>query len=234
MLQNGRIHYTQAQAGYRTGLEPVLLAAAIPARPGERVVEAGCGAGAGLLCLVARVTGLQALGLEIDPPTAALARANLAANAHTNATVLVQDVTCWQPDMPYDHAFANPPWHRPDGTPSPNPDRKRAKQAAPGLLRAWATALGAGLRRRGTLSFILPAASLTEGMTALTAARCPEIALFPFWPRDREPARLIILQGTRDGAGVSRVHPGLILHTETGSFTEKADSLLRYGAALGT
>lgn len=234
MLQDGRIAYQQAAGGYRTGIEPVLLAASIPARPGERVVEAGCGAGAGLLCLLARVPGLSATGVEIDPATAALATANLAANGHATARVVTEDVTTWVADLTFDHAFANPPWHRPDGTPSPNPDRQRAKHAGAGLLAAWALALSRGLRRRGTLSLVLPASSLAEGIAALCAAECREVALIPLWPREDRPARMIILRGTRDGAGPSAVLPGLILHTEAGGFTEKAEQVLRHGAALIT
>ncbi len=79
-LLGGRLIYRQTQAGYRTGIEPVLLAASIPVRPGERVAEGGTGAGAGLLCLAARVPGLVGLGLEIDPGLVEAARGNITAN----------------------------------------------------------------------------------------------------------------------------------------------------------
>jgi tRNA1Val (adenine37-N6)-methyltransferase len=75
------VSYRQPIDGYRTGIEPVLLAASVPARSGQRVVEAGTGAGAGLLCLLARVAGLSAIGIERDADMAALARRNLADNA---------------------------------------------------------------------------------------------------------------------------------------------------------
>jgi tRNA1Val (adenine37-N6)-methyltransferase len=45
-LLGGRIRYRQPDTGFRSGLEPVLLAASVPARPGEHVLEAGTGAGA--------------------------------------------------------------------------------------------------------------------------------------------------------------------------------------------
>ena len=64
-LLGGRVRYAQPRVGYRTGIEPVLLAAAVAARAGERVLEAGCGAGAGLLCLAARVPGITGLGVEL-------------------------------------------------------------------------------------------------------------------------------------------------------------------------
>ena len=86
-LLGGRLRYAQPHAGFRTGIEPVLLAATVAARPGQRVLEAGTGAGAALLCLAARVPGIAATGIERDPALAEFARANFAANARAGCTV---------------------------------------------------------------------------------------------------------------------------------------------------
>ncbi|PCH69375.1 MAG: methyltransferase, partial [Rhodobacteraceae bacterium] len=50
----GRVQLLQPQSGYRAGVDPVLLAAAVPGRAGQSVLELGCGAGAASLCLAAR------------------------------------------------------------------------------------------------------------------------------------------------------------------------------------
>ncbi len=231
-LLGGRLIYRQTQAGYRTGIEPVLLAASIPVRPGERVAEGGTGAGAGLLCLAARVPGLVGLGLEIDPGLVEAARGNITANGFAGLDVHGADVCAWRADGPLDHAFANPPWHDPGGTPSPDRGRRLAKQAGAGLLARWAMALGTGLRRGGTLSLILPAASMNEGCAALAASGCGRTSLFPLWPREGQAAKLIILRGVRGVRGADTVMPGLILHAADGRYTEAAEQVLRHGAAL--
>ena len=66
--------------GSRAATDPVLLAAFVPARPGERVLDLGCGAGTAGLCLAARVPGLELHGLEVQPAYAELARRNAADN----------------------------------------------------------------------------------------------------------------------------------------------------------
>ncbi len=231
-LLSGRVVYRQFEAGYRTGIEPVLLAAAIPARPGERVVEGGTGAGAGLLCLAARVPGLAGVGLEIDPALVEVASGNIAANGYAGLSVRVADVEGWRANGQVDHAFANPPWHDPGGTPSPVAGRRMAKQASEGLLARWAASLGAGLRRGGTLSLILPASSLAEGCAALAVAGCPQVSLFPLWPRAGQVAKLMILRGIRGGRGVDRILPGLVLHGPDGRLTRQAEAVLRDGADL--
>ncbi len=45
-LLGGRLRLRQPKAGYRAGLDAALLAAAVEAAAGERLIEAGCGAGA--------------------------------------------------------------------------------------------------------------------------------------------------------------------------------------------
>jgi tRNA1(Val) A37 N6-methylase TrmN6 len=226
------VSYRQPIAGYRTGIEPVLLAASVPARSGQRVVEAGTGAGAGLLCLLARVAGLSAIGIERDADMAALARRNLADNAMGNACVETADITSWRADGPIDHAFANPPWHEAAGTPSPDRKREAAKRGQPGLLEDWAAALASSLRPRGTLSLILPARALAQGIAALDTARCPEITVLPLWPRQSEAAKLVILRGVRLGGGPCTMHPGLVLHGAGGAYTEAAQAILRHGKNL--
>ena len=42
-LLDGRVRYAQPAKGFRSGIEPVLLAASIPARAGQRVLEGGTG-----------------------------------------------------------------------------------------------------------------------------------------------------------------------------------------------
>ncbi len=231
-LLGGKICYRQKVDGYRTGIEPVLLAACVPARPGDRVVEAGTGAGAGLLALSARVGGLSGLGIERDPEMAAIATENLAANDCRGLHVLAQDVTSWHADCAYDHAFANPPWHADAGTQSPSQSRRAAKMAAPGLLSRWTVALSRALRPRGTLSLVLPSALLAEGIAALVDADCREVMLVPFWTRSGEAARLVVLSGVRQGGGGSRLLPGLVLHRADGGYTEEAEFILRSGGGL--
>ena len=45
----GRLEIAQPRAGYRAGIDPVLLAAAVPAKAGETVFDLGCGAGVAAL-----------------------------------------------------------------------------------------------------------------------------------------------------------------------------------------
>ncbi len=231
-LLGGRVVYDQMPAGYRTGIEPVLLAAAIPARAGQRVMEAGAGAGAGLLCLAARAPGILGIGVERDPALAALARANVAANGFDGIVIEPADLLTLDAGPLLDHAMANPPWHREDGTASADEGRDAAKRGRPGLIAAWAAALARRLAHHGTLTFIVPARSAAETLAAFTAAGCGSLALLPLWPGPGREARIVLVRGVRNGRADMRILPGLVLHDGPQTFSAGAAAILRDGAAL--
>lgn len=231
-LLGGRVRYAQPRRGFRSGIEPVLLAAAIPAEPGQRVLEGGCGAGAALLCLAARVSTVQGIGIEQDAALVALARRNAADNERSELTFIAGDVAAYGDAGRFDHAFANPPYHLASGTASPDPSRALAKRGDAALLASWAAALGRALVPRGTLTFILAGAALPAGMAAFAAAGCAASAMLPLWPKAGRAAKLVLLRGVKGGASPFRVLPGLVLHAPDGRFTPAAEAILRDGQAL--
>ena len=231
-LLDGRVRYAQPAEGFRSGIEPVVLAAAVPARPGERVLEGGAGAGAALLCLAARVSGLHGVGVEHDPALVAIAKRNAVSNSRPDIHFIVADLAAL-PDLGrFDHALANPPYHPSAGTASPHMAREAAKRGQPGLFTLWAAALAKHLRPRGTLTFILPAAAVPACLEAFTAAGCSPGTLLPLWPKAGRPAKLVLLQGVKGGKAPLRLLPGLILHDANGAYTPQAEAILRHGQGL--
>jgi len=244
-LLNGRLRYTQFRQGYRTGLEPVLMAAAIPARGGETILEAGCGAGAGLLCLAARVPGVSGIGLEADADTAELAAHNFLNNPFPDSRTRLSIVQAILPTIPsslrakaptangrFHHVMANPPWHSVHGTPSPDDRRRLALSAENNDPQAWIRALTRWVLPGGTLTFIISAAIADRGCQTLLENGCGSLQLYPFWPKSGREAKLVLIQAIHGGKGIFRLRPGLVLHEEDGRFTDAAERVLRLGEAL--
>ncbi|NHO31273.1 methyltransferase [Acetobacter sp. LMG 1636] len=229
------------------------MAALVPARRGERVIEAGCGAGAGLLCLTRRVSGLEGLGVELDGATVRLAEENFRDNHHDNLTLLNADITdpsfrhrvagaaaCYDcrhgplpADRRFDHAFANPPWHRVNTTPSPEMRRDKARRATrPDTILAWISALASLLRPKGSLTLALPADLTAPALAACEASDIGSAEIVPLWPEPGREARIILIRGRLHGRAGSRLLPGLVLHHSGGGFTREAEAVLRDGHAL--
>jgi tRNA1Val (adenine37-N6)-methyltransferase len=231
-LLAGRIRYRQPEAGYRSGIEPILLAAAVPARAGELVLEAGTGAGAASLCLAVRVPGVRITGVEIQPAMAELARTNACNNGCTDIEVLTDRIESVSRQAHYDHAMANPPYHVMAGSPSPDAGRETAKRGSVELVAVWIGRLSEALRRRGSLTLIVPASLVPSCLVAMAAARCPCTIIFPLWPKEHFPAKLVLLRGIKEARTPISIMPGLALHDADGSFTPTARAILNDAAAL--
>lgn len=234
----GRVRLWQPVAGYRAAMDPVLLAAAVPARPGEAVLDLGCGAGAAALCLGARVPGVVLAGLELQADYAALARANAARNG-TALEVTEGDVA----QMPavlrarvFDHVLTNPPYYGATGPAAADAGRDRAlREALP--LADW---IAAGLRRvrpGGRITVIQAADRLGEVLAALSPA-AGSVAVLPIAPREGRAARRVIVAARKGGRGALRLLPPFVLHAAPShagdgeDFTDAARAVLRDGAAL--
>ncbi len=230
-LLGGRVRYAQPATGFRNGIEPVLLAASVKARPGQRVLEAGTGAGAALLCLTARIGGLDCTGIERDAGLSSLARANVAENGAPIGIETGDVMANPAAASRYDHAIANPPWFPDDATASPNAMRDDAKRGRPGLVAAWALALASALRPGGTLTMILPAASIGQALAAFASCGCGGRTVAPLWPKQGRAAKIVLVHGVRGSRGPDRMMAGLVLHQASGAFTDATESILRDGAA---
>ncbi len=226
----GKVQVNQPLEGFRSGLDAVMLAASIPARPGQAALELGAGSGAASLCLASRVPHLTITGVEIDPSLAAVAARNAAVNgAAARVTFVAADIFSLPAALKreFDHVLANPPFHG-EGRASPDPARAMAL-ADSGKLANW---LKVGLQRTvsgGFFTTILRADRLDEAMAALPVGG---VSLFPLWPRAGDVAKRIIIQVRKGSGAPIRLLPGLILHAESGDYTPEADAVLRRGEAL--
>ncbi len=225
---DGRVTVAQPQAGFRSGLDAVMLAAAVPATSGQGALELGAGSGAASLCLWARVPGVSVTGVEREEGLAELARANAAANG-ADCAFIAADIFAMPPALKrgFDQVFANPPFHG-EGHVSPDAVRAAALMDA-GKLGDW---LSLGLQRTvsgGYFTVILRADRLNEALAAL-----PEKGLcaFPLWPRAGEAPKRVIVQARKGSGAPFALLAGLVLHCDDGAWTPEADAVLRRGTAL--
>ena len=87
------------------------------------------------------------------------------------------------------------------------------------------------LKQDGLLTLIHRSDRLGEVLAALLG-RAGDAVVFPLWPAAGQPAKRVLVQARKGARGPLRLAPGLILHDQSGSFSPKAEDVLRHGRAL--
>lgn len=205
---------TQYAKGYRAGLDAVLLAAALRLGEGDTALEAGCGAGAVLLCAGLRSPKSSFTGLERDPRMAKLARQNVMDNeANTRISVMQGDVSVRTEAMlnAYDHVFSNPPYFAPHAIQTVG-EGKEGAYLADTPLDVWLKFMLHAVRSKGRITLIHRAAALADILGFLNT-RFGEIEVLPVRAQAGAPAKRILVsarKGLRKGEVL--LHDGLTLY----------------------
>lgn len=233
---NGRVHAWQPRRGYRAATDPVLLAAATEAHPGQSVLELGCGAGVALLCLSARVPGLALTGVERQADYAELASRNLGGTARI-VTADLADLPVGLRHEAFDHVIANPPYYPAGGGTSAGDAGREAALRTETPLATWVDVAARRLRPKGWLTMIQLAERLPELMAAI-APRLGSVALRPLAAREGRPAGRVLIRARKGGRGPFTLLPPFVLHEgaehpgDGDHFTPLAQAVQREAAAL--
>jgi len=235
-LLGGRVVLRQPRQGYRAAIDPVFLAAAVPAQAGDSVLDVGCGVGAAMLCLARRVEECRVAGIDTQRELVRLAGDNVLLNGvGGRVTVMSGDLLRPPPRLEpgsFAHAMANPPYlEAPSGTPPPDGGKAVAHVEGEADLAAWVKFALTMVRAKGSVTFIHRADRL-DRLLAELCGRAGAIEFFPLWAGEGKPAKRVILRARKGVATPMRVLPGLVLHEADGRYTAAADAVLRDAAAL--
>lgn len=231
----GLLHLWQPRKGYRAGVDPVLLAATIPAVSGQRVLELGCGVGAAILCLGARVKGLTLTGVEREQVYAALAMRNGGDALNVvNADIAALPLTLRQ--RQFDHVLVNPPYWRRTASVAANDPVREAALGEQTPLALWVEVAAKRLAPKGLLHIIHRAERLPDLLTALPGDM-GSIEVLPIAARTGRAAERVIVRSKKSGRADFRLYPPLILHRgeehqDGDQYNPSVRDALRAGAAL--
>lgn len=228
-LLGGRVRFLQPAKGYRTALDPVLLAAFLPLKPGMHVCEFGTGSGAVMLCAAARVAGLVLTAIEPDDKLRAIAAKNFALNelvVALHAARVGDDALfdCVGPGQ-FDVVCFNPPFYDSTSfTPSPHATRNAAHELTVSLA-TWVAAAKRVLRGNGTLACIITPAQLPEVLGALGTG-FGGIVIHPVHSKAGQIASRVLVRATLQNRAGMVINPPLVVHEADGAYTTAAQAIL--------
>ncbi|MBO9475595.1 methyltransferase [Shimia sp. R10_1] len=236
---NGRVQLWQPTKGYRAGVDPVILAASVPAKTGDQVLELGCGVGAAFLCLHARVAGVCFDAVEIQADYAALARKNVTEN-EADARIWDADLTALPKALKqrqFDHVLANPPYFDRSASTRAEDIGRDVAMGEISPLAEWVAVAAKRLKPKGTATFIHRAEKLPELLEEMSGV-LGALQVLPLQARVGRDAGLVLVRAQKGARAAFRLHAPVVMHegavhTHDGeSYTQRMRDVLRNGAAL--
>lgn len=228
-FHRGRFVLVQPKgAGHRSGIDAMILAAAVPAGFAGRVADLGAGAGAAGLAVVARCEQATAVLVEQDPLMAAFARKTLEHESNhvlaPRLSLIESDVTLTgKPrsdagllDHSFDYAIMNPPFNSASDRQTPDAMKAGAHVMHDGLLDAWLRTASAILKPGGGVAVIARPQSIDDILEAMKR-RFGGVKIVPVHPRADEAAIRIVVTGIRGSRARLSLEPPLVLHGPAGN-----------------
>ena len=236
-LLDGQLRFFQPEKGYRVAVDPLFLAAAVPAASGDSVLDVGAGTGAALLCLAARLPECRLTGIELQRDLLRIATKNIEANGLSQrAEMIAGDLARLPPRLTaasFDHVMTNPPFLHTDSVSAP-PDLQRAGAHVEGNLdlEGWLRASVIMIKKGGSFTLIHRAERLGEILQTLEGL-LGNVVVYPLWPKaDGRPAKRILVQGWKGAKGPMKLAQGLVVHEADGRYSTLANGVLRAGKAM--
>ncbi|MEE9375531.1 MAG: methyltransferase [Rhizobiaceae bacterium] len=231
------------EGAHRSGLDALLLAAAIPEQATGRLADFGAGCGVAGMAVAQRCQAVSVDLIEIEPSLVELASQTLALpkNQHfaSRIKLLGADISLTGErrlasglgENQYDHMIANPPYNPGSHQQSPNKSRAQSHVMEEGLLLAWIKTAAVVAKPKATITLILRTESLSEILSTF-GNRFGSVRILPIHPTAKAPSNRIIVSAISTGKAALKILPQLNIHEVDGTFTKEAEAIFRGHAGL--
>ncbi|WP_367718836.1 methyltransferase [Nitratireductor sp. GISD-1A_MAKvit] len=229
--------------GHRSGVDAMLLAAALPHGITGSVADLGAGAGAAGFAVASRCPHANITLVENAPEMTDCARRSIALAEnrpfHDRVRLLEADVTLRGSEREaaglhrdsFSAAIMNPPFNSASDRATPDPLKRAAHVMAEDLFETWLRTAAAIVRPEGLLALIARPASLMSILSALEG-RFGGARIVPVHGRAERPAIRILLRAQKGNRAGLTLEPALVLRDRENRVTERAEALTNGRAAL--
>ncbi|WP_421792424.1 tRNA1(Val) (adenine(37)-N6)-methyltransferase [Hyphobacterium sp.] len=228
-LLDGRVIARQPEAGFRSGLDAVLLGASIDIKPEHVGMEFGCGTGAAMLVAAFHNTVSRFQGFDKEPLLVGMAAENIDANGWKDR------VTAFQADVGNPghlglahQVFFNPPYFD-DARKIISPKELKRSSYLSGEvpLENWIKLANQVLTPKGRMTLVHRADRLSD-ILGYAKKWFGDVVIKPVAPYADQPAKRILVSARKGTNGPMKILRPLVLHDGSDQkYTDEAEAILR-------
>ena len=234
-LLDKKVKIFQPVNGYRASTDAVFLSSILDennVKEGDKILDVGSGTGAISLCLASRLKDkkVEILGLDIQKELVELS--NFSAKENGFDTFLkYQNIDIREKGTikggNFDFVITNPPYSDHD-MPSPNQSKKLAHNHQDFDLTSWILFCLRMLKPKGSILLINRTEALDEILISLQN-KAGNIQIIPLYSKENQVAKRVVVVAQKTLRGITKILPPFYTHNEDGTYTTKAEQILRNG-----
>lgn len=227
---NGQLRIRQPQPGYRFSIDAVLLAYHARPHAGDRVLDLGTGCGIIPLIMAYRCPQISVYGIEVQKELSDLARFNVSDNHMQNQiTILCKNMKSLKTTMIsglVDLVVSNPPYRRANsGRLNPDHQRAVARHEIDITISDLIATARRMLRTAGRFVTIYSSERTAELLALMRSARIEPKIMRSIHSDRHSEAKLILVEGIKNGRVGIRIDSSLILYDEDGNYTAEVEKM---------
>ncbi len=219
---------------YKASSDAVWVASSVSkVKKGDNILDVGSGGGAISLCLASRFKdcGINITGIELQKELAESAYQSAQANGFDflhfeNCNIFEAGLK----NCSYAHVITNPPYSSED-MPSPNDSKATAHNFKFEDLRKWLDFCIKMLKPQG-MFYIINRAEALEDILSHISGKLGAIEVFPLYSKQGQKAKRVIIRAKKDSKTPLIIHAPIIVHDDDGSYSAKAEAILRKGESI--
>ena len=227
-----------ARGGHRSGLDAILLAAAVPSGSTGRLADLGAGAGVAGMAAAVRSPAVTSVLVENHPDMVAYARSGLDLPVNCDLAkrlrVVEADITApyrtrkqaGLDNEAFDWVIANPPYNDATHRAAATPMKRQAHEGDAEVLQAWLTSMHDLAKPGGSVAVIVRPSAL-PGLLSGSQQRLGGVRIVPISARAGRAASRIVLIATKGSHARLELLPPVVLHEDNGAYRQEIDALLR-------
>jgi tRNA1(Val) A37 N6-methylase TrmN6 len=232
-LLDKKVKIFQPIDGYRASTDAVFLSSLLDSKKVKKddtILDVGSGTGAISLCLASRLKDVKITGIDIQKDLVELSNMSSKENGYDSFLTYINTDIRKKTSLPsgtFSFVITNPPYSDHD-MPSPNESKKLAHNHQDFDLTGWLSFCLKMLKPKGYLLVINRAEAINEIITAIDK-KAGSINILPIYSKLGQDAKRVAIIAQKTAKGITKILPPFYTHNEDGSYTDKAQSILRLG-----